>query len=175
MDHAGPAESSCDDNAVEYRGVRALSWVVSCLLVAGSCAADMPWAPASLAERTQSSLDAVGADVEDALVTQAGGGWIRRTQARYTTCRTEDGTTGQRYDIGERGLPSALAQDWDVTVAVARSAANAHGYTRESMSTMSGTRRHVFADDDGNTVEIQLHQQSGSFSLSAVSECRTQW
>lgn len=160
---------------MKYRGVGALAWAVSCLLVVGSCTAGMPWAPASLAERTMSSLDAVGADVEDALVAQAGGGWTRRTQARFTTCRARGGSTGQQYDIGERGLPSVLSQDWDVAVAVARSSANAHGYTRESMSTMSGTRRHVFADDDGNTVEIQLHQQSGSFSLSAVSECRTQW
>lgn len=146
-----------------------------CLIVARACTTGLPWAPASLAERTTSSLDSVGADVEDALMAHAGGGWTRRTQARFTTCRARGGSTGQQYDIGERGFPSVLSQDWDVDVAVARSFANAHGYTRESMSTMSGTRRHIFADDDGNTVEIQLHQQSGSFSLVAISECRTLW
>ena len=59
---------------MKYRGVGALAWAVSCLLVTSSCTTGLPWAPASLAERTTSSLDAVGADVEDALVTQAGGG-----------------------------------------------------------------------------------------------------
>lgn len=158
-----------------YRGVAALAWAVPCLLIAGSCTAGLPWAPASLAERTQRSLDAVGKDVEDALVVQAGGGWIRRTEAKYTTCRTEGGTTGQQYDIGERGLPSTLAQDWDVTVAVARSAAHTHGYTRESMTNGPGTRGHYFTDDNGNTVRLQLHQPPGAVSLTAVSQCRTQW
>lgn len=152
-----------------------LAGAVSCLLVTGSCTTGVPWEPASLAERTQKSLDAVGKDVEDALVAQAGGGWTRRTQARYTTCRTEDGTTGQQYDIGDRGLPSTLAQDWDVTVATARSAAHPHGYTRESMTNAPGTRGHYFTDDNDNTVGLQLYQDTGAVSLTAVSQCRTQW
>lgn len=158
-----------------FRGVAALAWAVPCLLIASSCTASTPQAPASPAERTQRSLDAVSQEVEDTLVMQAGGGWTREAPAVYMPCLTEDGTSGQQYYIEGRGLPSALAQDWDVAVAAARSAANAHGYTRESMTNASGTRWHSFTNDDGNTVGIELYQDPSTVSLTAFSECRTQW